>query len=129
MALALCRLIVGLLIFGPFAAGAAADFWTTGIHDCESDNILQAVRSLNAVPAPVSLAAVAHVLVFVAVLLAPASIELAELRVAIAVGMLGVHDAPILLFTMGRSAQYRALGADLLEGFTGFGEVLQGQLQ
>jgi hypothetical protein len=65
----LCLLIVGLLSFGPCAAGASADFWTDGIHDPESDNVLQAVRSLTAVPVPVSLVAISHVLVFVAVLL------------------------------------------------------------
>jgi hypothetical protein len=69
MARVLCLLIVGLLIFGPCAAGATADFWTEGMHDPESDNVLQAVRSFSAVLVPVSLVAVPHVLVFVAVLL------------------------------------------------------------
>lgn len=69
MARAVCLLIVGLLLSGPCATGATAEFWTEGIHDPESDNILHAVRSLNAVPAPVSWVAVSPVLVFVAVLL------------------------------------------------------------
>ena len=68
MARVLFLLIVALLIFGPCAAGATADFFIDGIHDPESDNVLQAVRSHTAVPAPVSLVAVNHVLVFVAVL-------------------------------------------------------------
>ena len=68
MTRALRLLIIALLICGPCVAGATADFFTDGIHDPESDNVLQAARSLTAVPAPVSLVAVPHVLVFVAVL-------------------------------------------------------------
>ena len=68
MTRALPLLIVALLIGGPCAAGATADFFIEGLHDPESDNALQAVRSLTAVPVPVSLAAAPHALVVVAVL-------------------------------------------------------------
>jgi hypothetical protein len=69
-------LVVGLLVCGPCAVGAVAEFWTEGMHDPESDDVLHAAVSLD--NAADSLPAVT----LSGILIAVAPVQIAEERPA-----------------------------------------------
>jgi hypothetical protein len=45
----LALLIILLGVVSPFVWASTADFWVAGIHDAESDNVVQAVVSVEGV--------------------------------------------------------------------------------
>jgi len=54
-ALALTGLLITLLVFTPFVCASTYESWTEGLYDAELENDVLALRSLQAVVAPVVL--------------------------------------------------------------------------